>query len=132
MNPLGLPHAYPFLLLDRVVALDPGRAVVAIKNVTHTDPLLDATGRLPPVFLAEVMTQAAGVAVGTPADGSPPPPGMLVRIDRFRVRGAVTGGDQLWVYVRIVRTFGATVLARGVVDVDGRRCAAAELVLAIR
>lgn len=141
MNPLRLPHAYPFLLLDRVVSVDPGRYAVATKNLTRTDPLLGPRGILPPVLLVEVMTQAAGVAVGgtpdTPLGAASsgavsPASGMLVRIDRFRARGAVGAGDQLHVYVRIVRVFGDAAMAHAVVTVDGRRCAAAELVLKTR
>ena len=124
-----LPHAYPFLLLDRIIALEPGRAVVAVRNLTHTDPLLQPAGVLPAVFLVEALTQAAGVVVA--ASGAPGPPqlGMLARIDRFRTRGRVRAGDQLQIHVRVVRIFGATAKVRGVVNVDGRRRAAAELVL---
>jgi len=129
MSLAGLPHAYPFLLLDRIITLDPGRYVVATKNLTATDPLLQPTGVLSPVFLVEALTQAAGIAVGAPDGGKPAQPGMLARVDRFRTRGRVTVGDELRIAVRIVRTFGTSAMARGVVTVDGRRRAAAELVL---
>ncbi|HXQ23015.1 MAG TPA: hypothetical protein VN812_15160 [Candidatus Acidoferrales bacterium] len=124
---LRLPHAYPFRLLDRTVMLEPGRWAVAIKNLTRDDPLVDGEGVLPPVLLAEVMAQAAGLAaVESPGHAVP---GMLAHIDRFRCRSPVRAGDQLLVTVHVVRRFGANVKAHAAVRVDSRRCAAAELVL---
>ena len=63
---LPLPHAYPFLLLDRVVEMVPGVSAVAMKNLTRDDPLLDGDGCLPAVLLAEAMAQCAGMAVRGP------------------------------------------------------------------
>lgn len=121
-----LPHAYPFLLLDRVLVLEPGRWVVAVKNVTGNDPFVDACGELPPVLLAEAMAQAAGVAAA-PSQGRTA--AVLARIDRFRCRGPIVPGDQLMVTVRVVKRFGGTVKAHTAVRVAGRRCAAGELML---
>jgi 3-hydroxyacyl-[acyl-carrier-protein] dehydratase len=122
-----LPHAYPFLLLDRTLALEPGRWAVGLKNVTDDDPLLTPDGVLPPVLLAEVMAQAAGVAVAAvPGQGGP---ALLARIDRFRCRSPAVAGDQLVVTARVVRHFGAAVMVRASVRIGHRRCAAAELVL---
>ncbi|MCK6553065.1 hydroxymyristoyl-ACP dehydratase [Candidatus Binatia bacterium] len=127
MNLPDLPHAYPFLMLDRVVDLEPGRSIVATKNLTSTDPLLQPNGVLPAIFLVEALTQAAGLALAAAGGQGQPQPGVLARIDRFRTRGRLTAGDRLTISVRIVRTFGPTALARGVVTVGGRRCAAAEI-----
>lgn len=124
-----LPHAYPFLLLDRIVALDPGRAVVALRNLTRTDPLLRADGVLPPVLLVEALAQAAGVAVSGGGETAPAQAGLVARVDRFRTAGRVQAGDRLRIEVRVVRIFGATAKVRGVVTVGRRRRAAAELVL---
>ena len=124
---LPLPHGYPFLLLDRVVEVVPGVSAVALKNLTTNDPLLDADGCLPPVLLAEAIAQCVGLAVLglRPGGGA-----VLARLDRFRARGrAVVAGDQLRVEGRILRVFGATVKAQGIVRVNGRLRAAGELVL---
>ena len=123
---LPLPHRYPFLLLDRIMEVRPATSAVAVKSLTRSDPLLDASGSLPPVLLAEAIAQCAGVAALAGRPGS----AILVRINRFRVgRRPVGAGDQLRVTARILRVFGATVRARGVVCIDDRVCAAAELVL---
>lgn len=124
---LPLPHGYPFLLLDRIVEVVPGVSAVALKNLTRSDPLLDADGCLPAVLLAEAIAQCVGLAVFgvRPGTGA-----VLARIDRFRSsRSAIVAGDQLHVRARILRVFGATVKSRGVVRVNGRIRAAGELVL---
>lgn len=124
---LPLPHSYPFLLLDRIVEVRPGVSAVAVKNLTRSDPLFDAAGVLPAVLLAEVIAQCVGVAVLAEQPGRS---AILARIDRFRVgRQPVGAGDQLRVSARILRVFGSTVKARGVVCVNDRVRAAAELVL---
>ena len=122
---MGLPHAYPFVMIDRALLLEPGRWAVTLKNLTRDDPLLDGDGALPPVLLAEAMAQAAGLAVAAAQTA----PAMLAQIDRFRCRAAVCSGDQLVVMVRVARRFGRAVKVRASVRVDGHRCAAAELVL---
>jgi 3-hydroxymyristoyl/3-hydroxydecanoyl-(acyl carrier protein) dehydratase len=150
----SLPHAYPFVLLDRVLGLERGVSAVAIKNLARDDPLLDADGSLPPVLLAEALAQAAGLAAfaaareepGTvdrkPETGNQAPPGTtnqgpgtrgvpaaLVRIRRFRARPWVGAGDQLRVSVRVRKILGGTAMVRGVVHVSGRIHAAGEVVL---
>ena len=66
-----LPHRYPFFLLDRVVALDPGTSAEAIKNVSVADPVLAGhfPGRMiyPGVLLIECVAQLAAVIYGTAA-----------------------------------------------------------------
>ena len=121
-----LPHRYPFLLIDRVLMIEPGRWAVAVKNVTRNEPLVDINGELPPVLLAEIMTQAGGLAAA-PAM-TPHAPAVLAKLDRFRCRSAVAG-DQLLVAARVVRRLGANVSVRACITVAGRPRAAAELVL---
>jgi 3-hydroxyacyl-[acyl-carrier-protein] dehydratase len=123
---LPLPHAYPFLLLDRVVEVQPGRSAWAVKNLTRGDPLLDAAGCLPPVLLAEAMAETAGIAAAGPQGGVT---GVLVRIDRFRSRTVIGAGDRLEIRVRVLKSFGTIVKARGIVRIDGRFAAGGEVLL---
>ena len=64
-----LPHRYPFLLVDRVVELEPGMRAVAIKQVTANEPQFTGhfPGRpiMPGVLIVEALAQTAGVAVLT-------------------------------------------------------------------
>jgi 3-hydroxyacyl-[acyl-carrier-protein] dehydratase len=124
-----LPHAYPFVLLDRIVELRDGVAAIAVRCVTLNDPLAAADGCLPTLLLAEALAQCAGVAVlgGRPGAGA-----IVARIDRFRSRVPARAGAELRVTARVVRIFGTTAKVRGVVHADGRRCAAGEVVLQMR
>src|SRR5262245_64762514 len=83
----ALPHAYPFILLDRCVGCEPGRWAVAVKNLTAGDPLLDGHGTLPPLLLAEMMAQAAGLAAVDIT--APRRVAVVANLDRFRCRGGV-------------------------------------------
>ncbi|MBI4518629.1 MAG: hypothetical protein HY699_22760 [Deltaproteobacteria bacterium] len=126
-DPLArLPHRHPFLLLDRVLLVEPRRWAVGVRNVTRNDPLVDETGVLAPVVLAEIMAQLAGLA-GAPAGAAAP--AVLARLNRFRCRGPIVAGDRLLVAARVARCFGANVVARAAIRVSGRPRAAAELVL---
>ena len=126
--PPSLPHAYPFMLLDRVLELRPGISALAVKNLTRDDPLLDGDGYMPPVLLAEALAQAAGLAAFAGRDAVL---AALVRINRFRCAGRVRAGDQLLIHVRVRRVFGGTVKVRGVVRVNGRVRAAGEVMLTV-
>ena len=62
-----LPHRYPFLLIDRVLELEPGRRVLALKNVSCNEPFFQGhwPGRpiMPGVLIVEALAQAAGVLI---------------------------------------------------------------------
>ncbi len=124
--PDALPQRFPFVLLDRIVEVQPGVAVTAERTLTHDDPLLDPQGALLPVLLVEAMAQCAGYAAFDPSRRIG---GMLVRISRFRCRRGADAGCVLRVNARIVRVFGQTVKARAAVRVGRRVVAAAELTL---
>jgi 3-hydroxyacyl-[acyl-carrier-protein] dehydratase len=123
------PHAYPFVLLDRIIEIQPGVRAVATRQLTRDDPLVDADGCLPPALLAETLAQCAGVAVHGVQAGDT---AVVARINRFRSRLPVHSGMQLRVVAQVVKVFGATAKVRGVVRADGRRCAAGEVVLSLR
>jgi len=93
-----LPHRYPFALVDRVVAYEPGQRAVAIKNVTFNEPHFQGhfPGRplMPGVLIVEAMAQVGGLIVTQMPDL---PKGLLVfaGIDEVRFRRPVVPGDQL-------------------------------------
>ena len=93
-----LPHRYPFALVDRVVAYEPGLRAVAIKNVTFNEPHFQGhfPGRplMPGVLIVEAMAQVGGLIVTQMPDL---PKGLFVfaGIDEVRFRRPVVPGDQL-------------------------------------
>ena len=128
MPTLRLPHAYPFVLVDRIVSVEPAIAAVVSRQMSSNDPLLDEHGELPPVLLMEAIAQCAGIAI---AAGEAAGGGLLVSFDRFRTAGRVAAGDSLEIRARVLRRFGALVKARGQVRANGRLRAAAEVVLRV-
>lgn len=102
-----LPHRYPFLLIDRVIECDPGKSVVAIKNVSYNEEYFQGhfPGRpvMPGVLILEAMAQATGVL----AYYSWPPAGdniyYIVGVDGARFRRPVEPGDQLRIEVTLIR-----------------------------
>jgi 3-hydroxyacyl-[acyl-carrier-protein] dehydratase len=117
-----LPHRYPFLLIDRVIELEPGRRVVAIKNVTANEPQFTGhfPGRpiMPGVLMVEALAQAGSVAVLS----LPEYHGKLALfagIDDCRFRRTVLPGDQLMLKVELEKLRGMFGRARAVASVDG-------------
>ncbi|MEM5535899.1 3-hydroxyacyl-ACP dehydratase FabZ [Neptuniibacter pectenicola] len=103
-----LPHRYPFLLVDRVLELEKGASIVAIKNVTVNEPFFNGHFPdypvMPGVLIVEAMAQAAGL-LGfktmdkTPQDGSIY---YFVGADKLRFKRPVVPGDQLKLEATIV------------------------------
>ncbi|MBI3303319.1 MAG: 3-hydroxyacyl-ACP dehydratase FabZ [Deltaproteobacteria bacterium] len=121
-----LPHRYPFLLVDRVVELEVGRRIVALKNVTANEPFFSGhfPGRpiMPGVLLCEAVAQAGGIlvhATAANADGGSKI-AMLTALDRVRFRQQVTPGDQLRLEVEAVRRRGPFWKMRGAALVAGK------------
>jgi 3-hydroxyacyl-[acyl-carrier-protein] dehydratase len=133
-----LPHRYPFLLIDRVLELEPGKRIVAIKNVTINEPYF--VGHfphipvMPGVLMIEALAQAAGVlsfeTLGRKSDASSV--FYFVGIDGARFKRPVGPGDQLRLEVEIVRFAKSMSKFRGVASVDGQVAAEAELMCTLR
>ena len=117
-----IPHRYPFLLIDRVVELEPGKRVVAMKSVTANEPQFTGhfPGRpiMPGVLMVEALAQAGAVAVLSLPEYS----GKLVLfagIDDCRFRHTVLPGDTLRLEVTLEKLRGVFGRGRGVASVDG-------------
>ena len=117
-----IPHRYPFLLIDRVIELEPGQRVVAIKNVTANEPQF--TGHfpdrpiMPGVLMVEALAQAGAVAVlSLPAYRGKL--ALFAGIDDCRFRRTVLPGDTLRLEVTIEKLRGVFGRGRAVASVDG-------------
>jgi 3-hydroxyacyl-[acyl-carrier-protein] dehydratase len=104
-----LPHRHPFLLIDRVIEIDMGKSLVALKNVTMNEPFF--TGHfpqrpvMPGVLILEAMAQAGGVLAYKSTNTSPDD-GVLyyfAGIDNARFRRVVEPGDQLRLEVKVLK-----------------------------
>jgi len=128
-----LPHRYPFLLVDRVVEVEVGKRIVAIKNVTVNEPFFaghfPGYPIMPGVLLCEAVVQAGGILArltSTEVDDQAQMLAMLTSLDRVRFRQKVTPGDQLRLEVEAVRRRGAFWKMRGVARVDEKTAAELE------
>ncbi|MCA8942285.1 MAG: 3-hydroxyacyl-ACP dehydratase FabZ, partial [Planctomycetes bacterium] len=101
-----LPHRYPFLLIDRVIELDGYRRAVGIKNVTINEPFFQGhwPGEpiMPGVLQLEAMAQLSGVLLLRKLENTGKL-AVLWSIDKVKLRGAVTPGDQLRIEVDTIR-----------------------------
>ena len=104
-----LPHRYPFLLVDRVLAIDPGRSLSALKNVSINEPFFQGhfpnQPIMPGVLILEAMAQATGLlAFSDMGEERSHKLYMLVGIDKSRFRGQVVPGDQLRLEISLKRS----------------------------
>lgn len=130
-----MPHRYPFLLVDRIIELEPAKKVVGIKNVTINEPFFQGhfPGHpiMPAVLITEAMAQTGGVLLLSSVDDSQ---GKLVYfsgIDNARFRQPVTPGDQLRFELELVKLRGPICKMRGTAWVDGKLVAEADLMSSV-
>ncbi len=102
-----LPHRYPFLMVDRVIELEGYQRGVGIKNVTYNEPFFEGhwPGQpiMPGVLQLEAMAQMAGILLFRKLENTGKL-AVLWSIDKVKLRGAVTPGDQLRIEVETIRS----------------------------
>jgi len=131
-----LPHAYPFLLVDRIVEIEPGKRVVGIKNVTYNEPFFPGhfPGRpiMPGVLIVEAMAQTAGVLIfnSLPQEDHNKTV-FFLGIDNVRFRKPVIPGDQLRMELEITRHRQSIWGCKGKALVDGNVVAEGDLLAMI-
>jgi 3-hydroxyacyl-[acyl-carrier-protein] dehydratase len=129
-----LPHRYPFLLVDRIVELEPGRRVVGIKQVTANEPQFTGhfPGRpiMPGVLMVEALAQTAGVAILV-LDEYRGKMGLFAGIDECRFRRMVVPGDTIRMEVTVEKLRGMFGRVKAVATVDGEVAVEATLSIII-
>jgi 3-hydroxyacyl-[acyl-carrier-protein] dehydratase len=124
-----LPHRYPFLFVDRVLELEPGKKIVAIKNVSVDEPFFQGhfPGRpiMPGVLIVEAMAQAGGVLVYKSAETDD---NMVyfMSVEKAKFRKPVVPGDQLRLEVEALQSRGKVWKFKGEAMVDGKLVCEAE------
>jgi 3-hydroxyacyl-[acyl-carrier-protein] dehydratase len=126
----AIPHRFPFLLVDRVVALVPGESAVGLKNVSINEHFFQghfpAHPVMPGVLIIESMAQTAAVLVVETL--GPSAAGKLVyfmSVEGAKFRRPVVPGDQMLIHVRKERSRGAVWKFSAEARVDGTVCAEA-------
>ncbi len=119
-----LPHRYPFLLIDRVVEIEPRQRIVAIKNVTVNEPFFNGHFPgfpiMPGVLQIEAMAQAGGALLLTEVPDRANKLLVFAGIERARFRRPVVPGDQLRLEVKVIVWRSNAVKLEGTATVDGQ------------
>ena len=130
-----LPHRYPFLLVDRILELEPNKRVVGIKNVTANEPFFQGhfPGHpiMPGVLIIEAMAQVGGMALLTDGNESFEKILYLAGIDNARFRKPITPGDQIRFEIDVLYHRGKIAKVSGKALVDGQLAVEAEITCAI-
>lgn len=133
-----LPHRYPFLLVDKVLEVHPGKNIIAIKNVTINEPFFNGhfPGRpiMPGVMILEALAQTSGILSYKSSDVPPAHNTLLyfAGIDNARFKRIVVPGDQLYLEAELLRVKRDLWKSRVQATVDGQLVCSAELYAAKR
>ena len=130
----GLPHLFPFRMVDRILHIEKGKKAIALKNVSIDEPYFLGHFRnepiMPWVLTLEAMAQTGGLAFQssfeTEGEGVP----VLARIAEFRLRKRVTPGDQIIIEAEILHVFSNLAKVKALAKVGGEIVAEGMFVLA--
>ena len=129
-----LPHRYPFLLVDRITVLEPGKRAIGLKNVSVNEPFFQGhfpqRAIMPGVLIIEVMAQIGGVMILSVGEHQ----GKLAYIgtvDNAKFRRPVVPGDTLEVEVELLRLRGNMGKVKCIARVGGEEAAEAEIMFAL-
>lgn len=130
-----LQHRYPFLLVDRVLELEPGKRAVGMKNVTINEDFFNGhfpgNPIMPGVLIVEAMAQVGGILL-LATTGNEGKLAFFAGIDKLRFRRPVMPGDQLVTEVEIKKQKGDIGRVAVVGKVDGQVVAEGEYLFALR
>lgn len=131
-----IPQRYPVLMIDRVRECEPGKRVLALKNVSANEPYFQGhfPGRpiMPGVMILEAMAQAAGVLVLSATGLKPGSVYYYVGIDKARFKKPVVPGDQLEIEVTLERALKGIGKFSCVARVAGTVVAEAAILCSVR
>jgi 3-hydroxyacyl-[acyl-carrier-protein] dehydratase len=133
-----LPHRYPFLLVDRIIEIVPGKKITALKNVTINEPFFQGhfpnMPVMPGVLIVEAMGQAGAVLAY--ASNTQEAPGShlmyFTGLDKVRFRKPVVPGDQMMMEVTLLKQRSKVFKMAGKVFVNEKLVAEAELMATVR
>jgi len=128
-----LPHRFPFLLIDRVLEIEPGKSLTALKNVTSNESYFmghfPERPVMPGVLMLEAMAQAACILAykSTAERANDNSLYLFAGIDKARFKHVVEPGDQLILQVEVLKARKGLMKVLGTAKVDGRVACIAEL-----
>ena len=133
-----LPHRYPFLLIDRVLSMEPDKSIIALKNVTINEPFFPGHYPhypvMPGVLIIEAMAQAAALLSFKSMKGKSSEKSVyyFAGIDGARFRQPVVPGDQLIIKATLLRSMRGLYKFKGTAEVNNQLVAEAELMCTVK
>ena len=132
----ALPHRYPFLLVDRILEVEPGKRIVGLKNVTINEPFFQGhfPGHpiMPGVLIIEAMAQVGGMLLmGQLADHESKVV-YFMSLDNVKFRRPVKPGDQIRFELDMTQIRGMVCKMRGLAKVDGDVVCEADMAAMVR
>ena len=130
-----LPHRFPFLLVDRVLDVVPGKSIVAVKNVSFNEGFFQGHfpghAVMPGVLIVEALAQAGGLLAYETATADERLWILyLVGVEETRFKQTVRPGDQLVLRVELLKRRRNLWRFFGVAEVDGKVAAEAQILMA--
>ncbi|NOR14695.1 MAG: 3-hydroxyacyl-ACP dehydratase FabZ [Candidatus Aminicenantes bacterium] len=130
-----LPHRYPFLLVDRVLEIEKGQSIVAIKNVTVNEPFFQGHFPqykvMPGVLIIESLAQAGGVLLYYSIPDAERTLVFLTKVNNAKFRRPVIPGDQLVLKVQIAKQKNRFCQIKAKAYVDDEIVAEAEIMASL-
>src|SRR5712692_3328526 len=130
-----LPHRYPFLMVDRIVELEPEKRIVGLKNVTINEEFFQGhfpgVPVMPGVLIIEAMAQVAGVLIYRDLPDRDKKLIYFTGIENARFRRPVVPGDRLRIEMEVLNRRGNFGKMQGRATVDGKTVADAVVLFAI-
>jgi len=134
-----LPHRYPFLLVDRIDVVEPGRLVVGYKRITAGEwwmegiaPAAAARAEMPHTLVLEALAQASGALVRDLLDGAEHAISYFMGADHVRFRRSAVAGDELRLEITLRQWRRGLCRSRGVATVSGHTVVSAEMTTIVR
>jgi 3-hydroxyacyl-[acyl-carrier-protein] dehydratase len=131
-----IPHRYPFLLVDKVIELEPGQKIVAIKNVTANEPFFQGHFPefpvMPGVLITEALAQTAGICTASAEQGTDNKKlGLFASIEGMKFKKPVLPGDTLKLEAEILMNKLGVIKAKVRATVDDKVAAEGEIKFAM-
>jgi 3-hydroxyacyl-[acyl-carrier-protein] dehydratase/UDP-3-O-[3-hydroxymyristoyl] N-acetylglucosamine deacetylase/3-hydroxyacyl-[acyl-carrier-protein] dehydratase len=118
-----LPHRYPFLLVDRVLSMEPGKSIAALKNVTYNEPYFQGhfpeIRIMPGLLIVEAIAQAGGILIYHTVPNPETKLVLLAKIENTKFRKPVVPGDQLRLEAHLLKLKGKFLQLEGRALVEG-------------
>lgn len=132
----NLPHRYPFLLVDRILSMEPGKNITGLKNVTINEPFFQGhfpgAPIMPGVLVLEAMAQAGGVlAIASLPKSKKGALMYFMGLDQVKFRKPVVPGDQVILELNVIKQRAKVMKFAGTAKVEDQIVAEAQLLATI-